>query len=253
MAWYNNLSRKLDNSIEGVPGLGSVYTGSKDVMRDVPIWNKLHGLKSSEEQAAELLNQGLDSAKSGIQSGYQTAGGYYDPYMSMAEGLPALQQRIQSGEFRSQAPNMANFNYQQSPGYQFQMDEGLGQVQRAMGARGLSESGAERKGMARFSQGLANQDYNQDRDRYFNEQMGLSGLQNQFNQQQLQNELGMGQIGMGAISQRAGIDMGLAELLAQLDVGKSQAGAASKIARAKNTRDMLNQLVQGAATAGAGA
>lgn len=58
------------------------------------------------------------------------------------------------------APDLSVANYQKSPGYDFQMKEGLRALSSQFGARGLLKSGTALKGALGYSQGLADQDYN---------------------------------------------------------------------------------------------
>lgn len=49
--------------------------------------------------------------------------------------------------------------FQQTPGYQFQMDQGTGAVNALAGARGGLDSGRTRQDLMQFGQGLANSEY----------------------------------------------------------------------------------------------
>lgn len=70
------------------------------------------------------------------------------------------------------AADAAMGRYQQSPGYQFQMDQGLRAVDSAAAAKGMVRSGATLKAEQTFGQGLANSDFGT----YYNRLMGLSTL-----------------------------------------------------------------------------
>lgn len=50
--------------------------------------------------------------------------------------------------------------FQQTPGYQFAMDQGIQARDRSAAARGMLTSGAQQKELTRFGQGIANQEYN---------------------------------------------------------------------------------------------
>jgi hypothetical protein len=72
--------------------------------------------------------------------------------------------------------------YQQSPGYQYAMDQAIGQTQGNAAARGLLESGSALRGMNNAIQGVAQQDYsnwwqrqNQQFGDYQNRLAGLAG------------------------------------------------------------------------------
>lgn len=62
--------------------------------------------------------------------------------------------------------------YEQSPGYQFRMDEGLKAVNRSASAKGLMASGANQKALTRYGQGVASDDYNT----WYNRKAGQAGI-----------------------------------------------------------------------------
>lgn len=63
-------------------------------------------------------------------------------------------------------------DFQQSPGYQWQLDQGLRAATNAQAARGMGKSGAAMKELNTYAQGLANQDYGN----WWQRQMGLKQL-----------------------------------------------------------------------------
>lgn len=65
------------------------------------------------------------------------------------------------GAMNSLAANDFMGQWQTDPGYQFQLAEGQKAINNSMAARGLGGSGAASKDLLRFSQGLANQTYQQ--------------------------------------------------------------------------------------------
>lgn len=71
-------------------------------------------------------------------------------------------------------------SFQQSPGYQYAVDQALGQVQNQASARGLLESGAALRGMTDRAQGMASQEYgnwwNRQNQLYGDYQNRLAGL-----------------------------------------------------------------------------
>lgn len=55
----------------------------------------------------------------------------------------------------------ANYQgFQQTPGYQFQLDQGLGAIEGSAATSGLLNSGATLRSLQSYGQGLANQEYN---------------------------------------------------------------------------------------------
>jgi hypothetical protein len=63
------------------------------------------------------------------------------------------------------------YDYTASPGYQFRLDEGLRGVENSAAARGLLQSGGTLKGIEKYGQGLAAQDFNDQ----FNRTMAVAG------------------------------------------------------------------------------
>ena len=57
--------------------------------------------------------------------------------------------------------------FQASPGYQFAFDEGLQALDRSAAARGRLNSGAQDKALTRYGQGMANQEYDNFLNRYY--------------------------------------------------------------------------------------
>lgn len=62
--------------------------------------------------------------------------------------------------------------FQQSPGYQFQVDEAMRQNNNRLAGMGLTNSGAAQRSTMQLAQGLAAQDYNN----YWNRAAGIAGV-----------------------------------------------------------------------------
>ena len=111
-----------------------------------------------------------------------------------------------NGQLTPGAPLTTPFNaslYHQSPGYQFQLNQGLNAVQNASSATGGINSGNTLKALTQYGQGVANQDYYQGQQVY-------QGQQNQlFNY--LQTLAGSGQNAgaqLGALGNAAAANQG---------------------------------------------
>jgi hypothetical protein len=88
-------------------------------------------------------------------------------------GLGALQaQQNLLGLNGQEAADASLANYQQSPGYTWQLEQGLRGVDASAAARGMLRSGATLKGEMAYAEGLANQDFGQ----YYQRLAGLSTL-----------------------------------------------------------------------------
>jgi hypothetical protein len=73
-----------------------------------------------------------------------------------------------SGANGPDAATAAMKNYQTSPGYQWQLDQGLRAVDAGAAAKGMTRSGATLKAEQTFGAGLADQDFGQYYNRLFN-------------------------------------------------------------------------------------
>ena len=123
-----------------------------------------------------LIGSAMQSgAVSGANSSAQAALGQQlnnlAPYRQA--GLPAVQaQQDLLGLNGQDAANAAMANYQTSPGYQWQMQQGLRATDAGAAASGMLRSGAALKAEQTFGQGLANSDFGT----YYNRLAGLSTL-----------------------------------------------------------------------------
>lgn len=113
-----------------------------------------------QAQAAADANA---NAQRAITQGHDTAIGrystnYYDPY-SQAGGQ-GLDMSLNALGMNGAAGNQAATNaFQASPGYKFQMDQGMQAINRAAAARGMLGSGNNTIDLLKYAQGLANQEY----------------------------------------------------------------------------------------------
>jgi hypothetical protein len=112
---------------------------------------------------------------------------------------------------------------QQTPGYQFELQQGTNATNNSMAAQGLSGSGAELGALDQYSQGLANSTY-----------QSLADIYNQ-NRSTTANILGQGlQTGEGAASELGNINAGLTGQTSQslAGIGQAEAGGSAGTANA---------------------
>lgn len=141
--------------------------------------NAASSAASSEEaaaaQSAAVQQQEFNTIQTEEQP-YRDAG--TNALSQLSTSLPDLTRKFTSTDF------------QEDPGYQFQLQQGQSAVQNSAAARGLLNSSAAMKDMDTYTQGTANTDY----------QQALNNFTN--NQQQRYNMLaGVASGGQGAISQ----------------------------------------------------
>lgn len=135
----------------------------------------------SAGDAAKALQDAAGNAQGYITNTSQKAIGQLSPYTAMGSNaanmltsqLPALTQGFK--------PTMAQL--EQTPGYQFALQQGQEATQNGYAARGLGVSGAALKGAANYASGLADQTYmnqanlyNQNRQITGNLLTGVSGM-----------------------------------------------------------------------------
>lgn len=128
-------------------------------------------------------------------------------------------------------------DYQSDPGYQFRLSEGMKALDRSAAARGGLLSGAQLKGIQRFGQGLASEEYQNAFNRYqtnqsnsFNRLAAMSGLGQTANnslQSAGQNYAGnVGNIAMGAAG-----NQGTAQLIGGQARASAYGGIGNALAR----------------------
>lgn len=121
---------------------------------------------------------------------------------------------------------------EQTPGYQFEKQQGLEAVENNSAANGLGVSGAEQKAAAQYAEGLASSNYEQQ----FNN--AVTNQTNQFNK--LQTLVGTGQssaVGQGQISANVASNIG------NNTIGAGNAAAASSIATGNAISGGINNAV----------
>ena len=159
-------------------------------------------------------NKAPASVKSQFGSAQNYAQWHYQHY-GQGEGrgnAPGASAGMQSG-YLTQPFNMTQANLEQTPGYQFNLAQGLKSVNNAMGARGLLNSGAVMKGASEYATGLADNTYQSQ----FN--------MDQMNKQNVYNKLmGMSQLGENAAAQTGSFGTQTAH-----DIGQNMIGGAGAL------------------------
>lgn len=159
-------------------------------------------------QANTALGQGYSTGSQALNS----AVGAYTPLANLgatySSGAPTLMNAL--GVNGPQGNAAATAAYQSSPGYSFQMDQGLQALQRQAAASGMPQTGNANIAAETYGQGLANQDY----------QQWLTNLQNT-------GQMGIGATGTAAAGQAAGYGS-IANLATQY--GEDQSGVSGNVA-----------------------
>jgi hypothetical protein len=121
-------------------------------------------------KAAGQTQRNLQMILPQMQTGYNQTVAGYQPYT--AGGAASTSDMADLlGLNGPDAANAAMAKFQSSPGYQFQLQQGLRGVDAGAAAQGMLRSGATLKAEQTFGQGLAAQDFGN----YFNRLSGLAG------------------------------------------------------------------------------
>ncbi|CAB4164267.1 hypothetical protein UFOVP830_17 [uncultured Caudovirales phage] len=177
---------------------------------------------SSARKQARAKAAALEAAKGQITGAYNTSKGYYDPYYQtgtaasnrLAE-LMGVGGNAGAEGYGSLMRNFSMADYQQDPGYQFRLQEGLKQLQGQAAARGGLLSGATQRGTQKYAQNVASQEYGNAYDRYMQQQ------QNRYNM--LAGQQGVGMRAGGAL---ADLSTGYGANMANLATGQGAVEAA---------------------------
>lgn len=188
---------------------------------------------NAQEQAANEANQTQWNMFNIEQSNLA-------PYMSVGANA--------NSQLNAQLPsltapiNMSEAALQQTPGYQFNLNQGLESLQNSYAARGLGTSGASLKGAANYATGLADSTYQQQF------QNALTNKQNTYNMlagQQSIGENAAAGVGNAAISTGQGVaantvGAGNAAAAADVSSGNAVASGASNAAQGYLLNNLYN-------------
>lgn len=182
-------------------------------------------------------NQFWQQGRGDVLGMYNQGLGFLNPYMKAGqEALGDYQATLGEGGGMA-GQNMVN-KFKQSPGYQFQMQQGLNAINRSAAARGLAGGGGTSKALQEYGQGLANQEYGQ----YQNRLGQLAGMGQQSAGQAFQGALGTGQY-LGSLGAQYAGDIGSAYGgMGQSAANSIMAGQAADQATRSNWINQLGML-----------
>lgn len=178
---------------------------------------------------------------------YDTTRGDLQPYNTAGQNaLSSLGTRLDSLSQDVAPIKMDQATLEQTPGYQFNLSQGLKSVQNSAAARGLGSSGAALKGAGTFATGLADSTFqNQFNNSLSNANLGLASRQQSFNQL-----LGVSQLGESAGAQTGDYGTRTAQSVGQNTIagGTAQAaginGAASSLSNGVGNYLQYNAMQQ---------
>lgn len=205
--------------------------------------------KSGAKKAAQAQEDAARRAEAAQERRYQEQLEFQKPFREA--GLTAQQEIMNllglgpntgSAEYGSMAKAFGREQFQTDPGYQFRQSEGLKALERSAAARGKFMSGASMKGITRFGQDLASQEYQNAFNRYQTERAArLNPLQNLMGSGQAATNVMTGAAGQAGQAQAQNI-YGAGQARASGYVGQANAlaGALSGAANAIGGIPMYN-------------
>jgi hypothetical protein len=117
----------------------------------------LEPFRQSGLRAQEALDFELGLGERPSSKGLTLEGNHQDGFRV---GTQDFETRNAALAFIDENNGFGYTGFKETPGYQFALDEGNRGLERSAAARGATQGGAFAKDLARFNQGLANQEYN---------------------------------------------------------------------------------------------
>jgi len=179
----------------------------------------------SASKAAKAQKQAAEAAQQTAKDTFEKQAALQEPFR---QGGLTAQNRIMellgvggnasAADYGSMAKSFGNDQFQQDPGYAFRQAEGMKALERSAAARGNLLSGSALKGIQRFGQDLASQEYQNAFNRY---QVERSARLNP-----LQSLMGSGQSATNVVTGAAGTE---GQNIASGQIGAGQARASGYI------------------------
>jgi hypothetical protein len=183
---------------------------------------------SAASDAADTQAASADKAQQLQWQQFQALQKNLQPYMDLgSSSIPALHDLLNNGAL---SPNFSfdASKLDQTPGYQFTLNQGIKALNNQSSAQGLGQSGAQQKGLAQYATGLADQTYNQQYNNALQSFMTNYGISSdQYNR--LAGLVGLGQNAAAGVG-NAGIQTGTN--IGNLLTGAGNAQAAGQIGSA---------------------
>ena len=202
--------------------MGSALSGLSGGM----LGDALDGLtgESAAEDAKKEMQYGSQRAKGAYTTAYNTQKDLYKPWQEAGSG--ALK--------NLQSADLGMGNFQGDPGFAFRMAEGNKALNAAASARGMGNSGATMKALAKYGQDYSSNEYNNAYNRNFSRLSGLANFGNQATNQ---------------LSNAAG---GYGSAMAGNELGHANAMASAGLAQSNRMSDLYMQGIKGGVSAMSG-
>lgn len=181
---------------------------------------------SASQNAAQTQASAENQAAATQKAMYDETAARLTPFTQVGQNAASRLETMQPFSF---APTEANL--EQTPGYQFNLSQGLKATQNSYAAQGLGSSGAALKGATSYATGLADSTY---QNQFSN---ALSTYNTNLGVQQ-----GLAQLGENAAAQTGAFGTTTAANIGQTAVGAANATAAGTVGAANAATSGINSL-----------
>lgn len=181
--------------------------------------------------AASKQQKAAQQATNAQMAMYNTTRNDLSPYQSF--GKDGMNQLTSMAGYLNTPFQMTQQQLEKTPGYQFNLSQGLKAVNNEMGARGLLNSGAVMKGAANYATGLADSTY---MDQFNMDQSQKTNIYNRL--------MGQTQLGENAAAQTGAYGTQTANQVGQNMIGAGNAAAAGTMGVANGIGGIGNNLSQ---------
>jgi hypothetical protein len=217
----NNVDSGVNNAWGGLTGAGSIFGG-------------IDGADTAAAQSAE--QQGVASSNQIQQSMYNNTSAMLQPWQQAgASGLSQLQSAMPSLTAAFNPSNLQN-----TPGYQFQLQQGENAISNSAAARGIANSGGTMASLNNYAQGAASTEY----------QNALQNYNTQ-NQQTYGMLSGLANYGQTANAQMTNTNQQTGNNMASTTMSGANASGAASIASGNSMSGLLGSVIGAGGTLGA--
>lgn len=199
--------------------LGSVIGGAAGFMIGGPMGAAIGAGIGGGVDSSNAQDRAIKAQKNAARDANQLQ---WDMYQQQRQDQEPWRQAGMSALTGIQENKFMN-NWQQDPGYQFRMQQGMNAINASAGARGMRNSGATMKALMGYGQNLASQEYGNVYNREYGRLSALAGFGNQATQANAQ--------AAGQYGQAAGSNI----------IGMGNAIGAANIAQSNQMTNLLGQ------------
>ena len=230
----------INNALGGALGTQSLANVGGAAYLGNAITGSANNIANAATNVAQNIGTNAQQNIGNLQSAYGLQEAQYSPYIQAGQqGATALQKNL---PYLSSQFSNADLNSQLAPNYQFQLQQGLGQVQNQQNALGGLVGGNALQGLQNYAQNYAGNAYQNafnnaqaQRTNIYNTLSGIAGVGN--------NALtGQSNLVSGLGTNTANISTGAAQQGAQLGLTAAQAAGAGTTNAANVYSNALNQV-----------